>query len=320
MSTLEYKTQAVNRHCGLDPQSPEQNGESFAFRRWRMFIRHDGKGVSVVNAIKSMVLLAWLFSLMSSAWAQETVEVVRAFTNRKAIVVEYDLAMDADFVRLFVSFDGGNTYRGPMQQVSGDIADVKAGFSRNIVWDVLKELDMDEFNNENVRFKLNILLKERWPQETFVTLNASYSPAPQCSFGFSVGQVKRFGWFVSVMSNGNFSGFHPDGICNGQGFLPDAHLMQYTGETSKMRLSVMAGGMMRIKGPWMARVGVGYGNRALLWQTTDGQWLRNTAYSLQGIDFSAGLQLHLKGFAMSLEAVTTQFQNVEAKIGLGYAF
>ena len=269
---------------------------------------------------KVIVILAWLCCLMSSALAQETVEVVRAFTNRKAIMVEYDLAADADLVRLFVSLDGGNTYRGPLQQVSGDIADVKAGFSRSIAWDVLKELDVDEFDSDQVRFKLNILLKERWPKETFVTLNAAYSPAPQCSFGFSVGQVKRFGWFVSVMSNGNFSGFHADGTCNGQGFLPDGHLMQYTGETSKIRLSVMAGGMMRLQGPWMARVGLGYGNRTVCWQTTDGQWLRNTDYSLQGIDLSVGVQLHLKGFVISAEAVTTQFKTVEAKIGLGYAF
>ena len=270
---------------------------------------------------KIVILFACLCGLVvPSAWAQETVEVVRAFTNRKAIVLEYDLAMDADFVRLFVSFDGGTTYRGPMQQVSGDIVDVKAGFGRSIVWDVLKELDVKEFYNDQVRFKLNILLKERWPRETFVTVNAAYSLVQQGSVGFSVGQVKRFGWFFSLMSNGRFSGFHADGDCDAQGFLPDGHLMQYTGETSKMRLSVMVGGMMRLQGPWIARVGLGYGNRTVCWQTTDGQWLRNTAYSLQGIDLSAGIQLHLKGFVMTLEAVTTQFQNVEAKIGLGYAF
>lgn len=258
--------------------------------------------------------------MMTSVWAQESVEIVRAFPKGKAIVVEYDLAEDADFVRLFVSLDGGSTYRGPLQQVSGDLADVKAGFGRSIEWEALKELGVDEFDNDQVRFKMNVMLKDRWPRETFVTVNAAYSFAPQGSLGFSVGQVKRFGWFVSLMSNGNFSGFDVDGDCDGQGFLPDGHLMQYTDEVSKMRLSVMAGGMVRIKGPWIVRVGIGYGNRTLRWKTTDGAWYRNTAYSLQGVDLSAGVQLHLRGFAMSLEAVTTQFHNVEAKIGLGYAF
>lgn len=270
---------------------------------------------------KLILLFTWLCCLIvPSVWAQETVEIVKAFPKGKAIVVEYDLAEDADFVRLFVSLDGGTTYRGPLQQVSGDLADVKAGFGHSIEWKALQELDVDEFDNDHVRFKLNVMLKERWPRETFVTLNAAYSLAPQASLGFSVGQVKRFGWFVSLMTNGNFSGFDYIGDCDGAGFLPDGHLMQYTDEVSKMRLSVMAGGMMRIKGPWIARVGIGYGNRTLCWRTTDGEWYRNTAYSLQGVDLSAGVQLHLHGFVMSLEAVTTQFQNIELKTGLGYAF
>ena len=41
----------------------------------------------------------------------------------------------------------------------------------------------------------------RW--ETFITLNGSYAPF---SMGFSVGMVKRFGWFVSAMTNGSFTG------------------------------------------------------------------------------------------------------------------
>ena len=272
--------------------------------------------------MRKIVLLLALFSTlaMSSAWAQETVELVRAFSQRKAIVVEYDLAEDADFVRLFVSLDGGETYRGPLQQVSGDIADVKAGFNRRIVWDVLKELNVDTFENEQVRFKLSIMLKDRWPRETFVTLNAAYGMAPQGSIGFSVGQVHRFGWFVSVMTNGNFSGFNFVGDCDAEGFLPDGHLLQYTGEVSKMRLSVMAGGMVRIAGPWLARVGMGYGVRTLCWEVDDGSWLRNKAFSAAGVDLSAGVQFHWKGWAFSAEVVTTQFKNMEGKIGVGMVF
>lgn len=270
---------------------------------------------------KIWILMACLSCIwMQPLLAQEVAGIVKAYPQDKSIVVEYDLGIDADFVRLFVSLDGGVTYRGPMKQVSGDVIDVKAGFGHRLVWDVLKELDVDAFANDQVRFKLSIRQKERWPLETFVTVNAAYSFAPQGSLGVSIGQVKRFGWFVSLMTNGSFSGFHADGDCDAQGFLPDGHLMQYTGEVAKTRLSLMAGGMMRIYGPWIARVGVGYGNHTVCWQTTDGAWYRNTPYSLQGIDLSAGVQLHWKGFVTSLEAVTTQFHNVELKIGLGYAF
>lgn len=266
-------------------------------------------------------ILFWLgMMLMQPCVAQEKTDIVKAYPQGKNIVVEYDLGADADFVRLYVSLDGGVNYRGPLQQVSGDVADVKAGFGRSIVWDVLKELNQQSFDNETVRFKLGVKLKERWPKETFVTFNAAYSFSPQVSFGFSVGQVKRFGWFVSVMTNGNFSGFEPDGDCDRDGFIEGNFLPYYTGETSKTRLSAMAGGLMKVSDHLCLRLGLGYGNSTLLWHTEDGRWLRNTAYSAAGLDLSAGVQLHLNGFVVSAEAVTTQFQTVEAKIGIGYAF
>lgn len=266
-------------------------------------------------------ILFWLgMMLMQPCVAQEKTDIVKAYPQGKNIVVEYDLGADADFVRLYVSLDGGVNYRGPLQQVSGDVADVKAGFGRSIVWDVLKELNQQSFDNETVRFKLGVKLKERWPKETFVTFNAAYSFSPQVSFGFSVGQVKRFGWFVSVMTNGNFSGFEPDGDCDRDGFTEGNFLPYYTGETSKTRLSAMAGGLMKVSDHMCLRLGLGYGNSTLLWHTEDGRWLRNTAYSAAGLDLSAGVQLHLNGFVVSAEAVTTQFQTVEAKIGIGYAF
>lgn len=265
-----------------------------------------------------MVLLGAM--MLQRALGQEAANIVRAYPRGKAIVVEYDLGADADLVRLSVSLDGGNTYRGPLQQVSGDVTDVKVGFGHTIVWDVLKELAVDEFENDNVRFKLGVKLKKRWPKETFVTFNAAYSFSPQASFGVSVGQVKRFGWFVSLMTNGSFGGFRYDGDCDREGFVDGNYYPYYTGESSKMRLSVMAGGLMRVTGPLLLRVGLGYGNRTLRWQTTEGHWYRNTAFSCQGLDLSAGLQLHWYGFVGSLEAVTTQFNYLETKIGLGYAF
>ena len=270
---------------------------------------------------KFLLLMAWFGCLLvQSLSAQEIADIVKAYPRGKAIVVEYDLGADAEFVRLFVSLDGGATYRGPLQQVSGDVVDVKAGFGHSLVWDVLKEFDVDAFENNQVRFKLSMKMKERWPKETFVTLNVAYSFVPQGSMGFSVGQVRRVGWFVSLMSNGSLSGFHFDGDCDANGFLPDGHLMQYNGETSRTRLSVVAGGLMRVTQSLLVRMGVGYGNRTLRWQTTEGKWLRNTASSRQGIDLSAGVQWHKRGFVMSLEAVTTQFQYVECKIGLGYVY
>lgn len=263
-----------------------------------------------------MILAALLLVATLGVKAQQIVNVSQ---KNNDIIVEYDLTDAADFVRLYVSVDGGQ-WRGPLKEVSGDIANVPAGYNHSIVWNVLKEFNTDAFEGEQVSFRLSVKLKEKWPKETFVTLNGAYSFQPQASFGVSVGQVKRFGWFVSVMTNGSFSGFSYDADCDGNGFTEEGYLPTYTGDKSKMRLSVMGGGMMRLTGPLCARVGVGYGNRTLRWKTSDGTWNRIKEFSNAGIDLSAGLQLNLSHFVMSLEAVTTQFQTIEGKVGLGFSF
>lgn len=155
----------------------------------------------------------------------------------------------------------------------------------------------------------------RW--ETFITLNGSYAPF---SMGFSVGMVKRFGWFVSVMTNGSFTGMGNLPQVDAQGFLEDGHLPMYNGTKATDRLSVIAGGMMRVVEPLYVRVGVGYGAHNLCWQDKEQNWYKIKGYSFQGVDVSAGLQARLGGFVVSLEAVTTNFQTVEGKVGVGYAF
>ena len=77
---------------------------------------------------------------------------------------------------------------------------------------------------------------------------------------------------------------------------------------------------MRLSGPWIARLGLGYGIRTLSWEKEDVSWLRNDGYSVEGLEVAAGMQLHWKGIVFSAEAVTTRFQNVEAKIGVGIVF
>ena len=268
---------------------------------------------------KAMKRFTLLFGfLLLVAFSMKAQQIVDVHQSGDKIVIEYDLSQPAEFVRLYVSTDGGVNYRGPLKQVQGDVRDVPSGYNRSITWDVLKEFKT--FESDNVKFKLSIKLKEKWRNETFVTANVAYSFAPQVSFGFSVGQVKHFGWFVSAMTNGGFTGMGSLPECDANGFIEGGHLPMYDGSTTSDRLSVMAGGMLRVAEPLCFRVGLGYGVRNLCWHSKDGQWYRNKDYSLQGVDVSVGLQVHLSGFVVSLEAVTTSFQTLEGKLGLGYAF
>ena len=153
----------------------------------------------------------------------------------------------------------------------------------------------------------------------FATANVAYSLAPQASLGFSVGQVKRFGWFLSAMSNLGFKAMQYDFTADADGFV-DGEYPFYSGESCKTRISVMGGALMKVAEPLYLRAGVGYGIRAVGWYTRDGKVVRMSDDSWTGVDVSLGAQLHLKGVVVSLEAVTTGFKDLEAKVGVGYAF
>lgn len=156
--------------------------------------------------------------------------------------------------------------------------------------------------------------------KTFITLNGAYCMSPCLSYGLSVGQVKRFGWFVSLMSNASFTGYSVSGTCDAGGFLENGALPLYSGKVKTDRLSAVAGGVVRLAGPLCARVGVGYGAMLVSWETTEGVYYRNKSYSQEGVDVSGGLQLNLGHFVISAEAVSTNFKTIEGKLGLGAAF
>ena len=157
------------------------------------------------------------------------------------------------------------------------------------------------------------------PSVWFATANAAYSLAPQASFGFSVGQVKRFGWFFSAMSNFGFKAMQYNYTADANGYV-DGEYPYYTGEKCNMRISVMGGAMMKVAEPLYLRAGVGYGQRVKSWYISDGRLVKMSGDSWTGVDVSLGAQVHLKCFVLSLEAVTTSFKDVEGKVGVGYSF
>ena len=161
--------------------------------------------------------------------------------------------------------------------------------------------------------------KSATPTVWFTTANFAYSLSPQASFGVTFGQVKRFGWFVSAMSNFGFKAMQYDYTADADGLVDD-NILLYNGESCSTRLSFLAGGMMRVVEPVYVRVGVGYGMRVKSWYTEDGYLVKMSDDSWSGVDLTAGVQLHLSGLVLSLDAVTTSFKDVEAKIGVGWSF
>jgi len=159
----------------------------------------------------------------------------------------------------------------------------------------------------------------KYPKKTFFELNFSWSPQPQMAYGVTVGQFKRTGWYGSLLSNFRFKGINTKLVSDRNGLINN-ELPFYSGNTSTTRISITAGFIGKIVPPWAVYAGAGLGYRALFWETIDKQWVKNKYYSTFGIDVEGGFLFDIKGFILSVGAITTNFKRFDLKVGIGVAF
>ena len=152
---------------------------------------------------------------------------------------------------------------------------------------------------------------KRLPSTSFLTLNAAYSVAPQASFGFTYGQVNKVGWFVSAMSN-----FGTRFSANSWDDLTEIDKAVASGKSSDARLSFTGGLVCKLSEPIYLKVGAGYGARVKCWELDD-TWYEYPSNSYKGLDLTAGLMFNIKGYTISADVVTTGFEYMEVKIGVG---
>ena len=152
----------------------------------------------------------------------------------------------------------------------------------------------------------------------FITTNMAYHPMVM-SYGLSFGSLGTVGWYVSAMSNFNFTALGYVATADTDG-LVDGERPNYSGDYVLTRLSLIGGVTVRLSDPLYARVGLGYGNQLLGCRTAGGEVIRWPKGSAQGVDVAAGLQLKLSKLTASVEAVTTNFRFMEVRAGVGMCF
>ncbi len=184
---------------------------------------------------------------------------------------------------------------------------------------IIEENQMFSVKETLTQKKIQSIVQTKMEKDVFVTLNYSYSFAPQSSIGLTYGQIRKFGWFVSAMTGFDFDALGAELECDEIGLI-DGNMPFYSGEITSSRLSLTAGMMYKIANPLYIKLGAGYGMNVLAWETSDGQLVKNNGYSLNGIDIDAGIQLFYGKIAASVDFVTTNLQYSEIKIGMGIRF
>ena len=145
-----------------------------------------------------------------------------------------------------------------------------------------------------------------------------FSPA----VGFTIGVVKRFGWYFNAMMGFGFHYRHKSIVDkNMQVHLsefPYAETPFYSGKRSDQLLSATTGFMARLGGvPLYTYIGAGYGYKSVTYETNNHLWLaksnghpENDLSPFHSLCAEVGLMGDIKGFAISA--------GYEVMLGLGH--
>ena len=286
-----------------------------------------------------LFFLALPFSMMA-----ENASNVRTQQRNKDIIITYDLAKTSN-VTLWVATGRSNSFR-QLFSVDGAVGKhIRKGENLTIVWHPLDEYG--KFIEDNVRFKVEALgsygqyalpktrggisMGGRTNMETFILADFAYAFAPQMSGGLMFGQTySGYGWYVNARTNFSFATATNGLECGKGGYVGDV-LPFYSGQQKSSLLVANVGFVMDIVEAAGAHVrnrfntfgfyiGAGYGNRQMLWETTDGQWVKYTPTSHTGFNTEIGLIGSVYGLTLKAGVSTINFQYMELEAGIGWMF
>lgn len=283
---------------------------------------------------------------MCSYLSAQKVTNVDFFQSGSNVVITYNLDVKSD-IQLFVSINGGNTYTGPLKEVSGAVGPaVMPGKALNIVWNVLAETS--SFGGERVVFKVEAkkckIIKPAKPKvvkapkevkktpkpktkkytnkwRTLISAytsanlaNTSNFSADQMSYGLMIGGARTCGFYVKGKTNFSFQ-------------KPSYSVLnkKYVNSNAKSKVNdfnIVAGALIGLTKSFYLYAGVGYGSRVLLWEDTNNQWAKLKEYSSSGFVFDIGCMAYLGKFSLSLgiNATLGDKKYLVPELGIGVMF
>ena len=137
------------------------------------------------------------------------------------------------------------------------------------------------------------------------------------SWGARVGMMKRHGYYLTFHSKSysmpkSVDQCDENGYVQSQGGIP-----YYTGKTLTGNWNVMLGRIHRLKGRYCLYGGLGYGEKCVVWETSEDNLLYNKDLSFKGLSAELGLLYHFPQLALSVGVSSVRGKYWEAVIGLG---
>lgn len=116
-------------------------------------------GIFFIRFISVRLTLLILLTVVTATLEAQNITNILYHQEGKTVVVSYDLTGGEQgqkfTVNLFVSEDGGSTFKGPLQAVTGDVGSgITTGYSKQIIWEVLSEPGRERLQGDNIKFKV----------------------------------------------------------------------------------------------------------------------------------------------------------------------
>ena len=225
---------------------------------------------------KEFIIIAVLFLCCSCFLNAQQVRDVRSEVKDEKVVVHYVISggspIDYFSISLFVSRDGGKTFKGPLKAVEGDAGEGIRRGARTIVWDALKEMP---FIEDTLIFQVRAM-KQPVKKKFFITWEANTITW----LGLRAGMTGKFGFYAEF--RGNPDAFNKSSFTCKDGILTDYNLpgyYTYTGKNGYSAFSVLGGITWQMVPNLFFYFGAGYGKEYYMVQIDQFNYDNPLAYS-----------------------------------------
>lgn len=288
-----------------------------------------------MKLIKSILFLTFFYFSSITIYGQKVTSVDASFSG-DIMIINYTLT-GAKFnqkfdVELYVSFDGGKTFEGPMKEVTGHVGEnIKAG-NKRIYWSPYKEVN---FLGGELVFDVRAkVIEEDIKKQFFVHYTGHYSLRNKnytSPFGISIGQIGKVGWYFSARLNSSaFDNSQYD--YNGNTVIGYDKVLYFEYDEDYKYPSFEALGGITIQLGWNSfwYMGVGYGYQKYYWHINEYDYMDNslqsdsyldyTDYSANGLSLEGGFIFKVNKVSFNLGYSTLNFGYSNIVFGIGLNF
>jgi hypothetical protein len=279
--------------------------------------------------MKTKQLLLIAFILLGLAGFGQNVTDIKPKQIGDKIEVAYSIT-GAKFyqvfnVFLYVSRDKGQTYEGPLKEVTGDVGKGISDGRHSITWEAMKEMP---FSNEELIFDVRVQPIDKPIKKQFFIQYVGNLTTPA---GLRFGTLGKTGFFIegrvspsfNLQSSYTYTGDMIDNF-NKPGYY------QFSGKTAKPAMSALGGITFQPAWNTFIYAGAGYGTQKVMAEVdefeystdkkTTTNWAENTASNHSGIELEAGVIFRFGHMVVSGGATALNFEVFNFTAGIGMAF